>query len=72
MEKPPCTKDCELRNATCHAHCTRYAEYAERREAERTARGKEQQSKTDFCHVRHDRVRAIAVHSLPIEKRKRE
>ena len=72
MQKPPCKKDCALRNATCHANCTRYAEYAGRREAERTARGKEMQSEADFRHVRHDRARAIAIHSLPVEKRKRK
>lgn len=72
MEMPPCTKDCAMRNEICHANCKMYKEYAERREAERTARGREQQSKADFCHVRHDRVRAIAVHSLSVEKRKRK
>lgn len=69
MEKPPC-RGCPTRNAICHQNCNAYIEYAERVKAEREARGKELQSKSDFCAVRHDRVRAIAINKLPAKKRK--
>lgn len=71
MEKPPCAKECPGRSTVCHANCKAYAEYAARRETEREERAKEAQYKRDFDSVRYERVKTIAINSLPIERRKR-
>ncbi len=57
----PCTRDCQYRNAECHAHCEAYKKYEEGKRIEYAERAIERQMRSASIELHYARLKRAGI-----------